>query len=370
MDRQLILNRLGRMNWVLFATVMMLMVFGIVFIYSACFRQDDLPVADFYQKQILWALLGIAACLCIAVVDYRAWFKWAGWIYAASLFLLLLVMVIGKEINGAVRWLNVFGMYIQPAEFAKVAVIIALARFLGRPGRDGGDSHTLLYTLLIAGLPFLLIVKQPDLGTAAVMIPISLAMMFVAGIPMRSLAILTLLGLMMLPVGWFALGDYQKERIMVFFDPARDPHGAGWNKTQSEIAVGSGGMAGKGVLKGTQNILGFLPRTVAPTDFIFSVVAEELGFMGSALTLCLFGALFSAGIRTSIRAPDRFGALLAVGVVAMLFSHVFVNIAMTIGLMPITGLPLPLISYGGSFMLSTMIAIGIVQSVYIRRLRR
>ena len=202
------------------------------------------------------------------------------------------------------------------------------------------------------------------------MIPISLAMMFVAGIPMRSLAILTLLGLMMLPVGWFALGDYQKERIMVFFDPARDPHGAGWNKTQSEIAVGSGGMAGKGVLKGTQNILGFLPRTVAPTDFIFSVVAEELGFMGSALTLCLFGALFSAGIRTSIRAPDRFGALLAVGVVAMLFSHVFVNIAMTIGLMPITGLPLPLISYGGSFMLSTMIAIGIVQSVYIRRLRR
>jgi rod shape determining protein RodA len=166
------------------------------------------------------------------------------------------------------------------------------------------------------------------------------------------------------------LDDYQKERILVFFNPGRDPLGAGWNKIQSEIAVGSGGLTGKGYLKGTQNVLGYLPRTVAPTDFIYSVIAEEMGFLGSSLILALYAAILVAGVRVAWRAPDTFGRLLTMGVVTMLFSHVFVNVAMTIGLMPITGLPLPLISYGGSFMLSTMLALGMVQSVNIRRVRR
>jgi rod shape determining protein RodA len=224
--------------------------------------------------------------------------------------------------------------------------------------------------LLILSIPFLLIVKQPDLGTAMTLIPLAVAMMFVAGVPTRYLVILGLVGICLLPVGWFALGDYQKERIMVFFDPARDPLGSGWNKIQSEIAVGSGGIAGKGYLKGTQNILGFLPRTVAPTDFIFSVIAEELGFVGSALLLSLFATLVVGGLRAALRARDKFGRLLAVGVVVLMFFHAFVNMSMTIGLMPVTGIPLPLISYGGSFMVCTMVGLGLVQSVYVRRVRR
>jgi rod shape determining protein RodA len=158
--------------------------------------------------------------------------------------------------------------------------------------------------------------------------------------------------------------------MMVFFDPARDPLGSGWNKIQSEIAVGSGGMAGKGYLKGTQNVLGFLPRTVAPTDFIFSVIAEETGFIGSVLLLSLYAMLVWGGLRAALRARDKFGRLLAVGVVVLMFVHLFVNMAMTIGLMPVTGLPLPLISYGGSFMVCTMVGLGLVQSVYVRRVRR
>lgn len=370
MDRKLVLQRIRRMDPVISVTVGVLTGIGILFIYSACFRQDDLPVADFYRKQMLWAVIGLAVYVAMALFDYRRLYKVTAWVYVASIVLLLVVLLLGQEINGAKRWLNVFGIYIQPAEVAKLAVILALARFLGRPGRDPRDGKILLYGLLIPALPFLLILKQPDLGTGAVLVPVVGSMLFAAGVPLRRLGLLLLAGLLLLPVGWFALGDYQKERIMVFVDSSRDPHGAGWNKTQSEIAVGSGGLAGKGYLKGTQNILGFLPRTVAPTDFIFSVIAEELGFMGSVLLLCLFGALFSAGIRTAVWAPDLFGCLIAVGVVAMLFSHVFVNIAMTVGLMPITGLPLPLISYGGSFMLSTMLAVGLLQSIYVRRVRR
>lgn len=370
MDRQLILRRLQRLDWVMVSVVILLMLTGVVFIYSACYRQDDLPVADFYRKQMVWSVFGILAALSLAVFDYRRLFKAAFWMYGVGLFLLVIVLVAGQEINAARRWINVLGIYVQPAEFAKLGVIVALARYLGQPGRNLRTLKTLVGGIAITAVPFLLIVRQPDLGTAAVLIPILLAMLFVSGVPMRRLAVLGLIGLLLMPVGWFALGDYQKERILVFFDPGRDPHGAGWNKTQSQIAVGSGGVAGKGLLKGTQNILGFLPRTVAPTDFIFSVIAEELGFIGGALVLCLFGALCTAGIRTAVRSSDLFGCLLAVGVVAMLFSHVFVNIAMTIGLMPITGLPLPLISYGGSFMVSTMLAIGLMQSIYVRRSRR
>ena len=177
-------------------------------------------------------------------------------------------------------------------------------------------------------------------------------------------------GVMLMPVGWYKLKEYQKERILVFLDPARDPLNKGWNKIQSEIAVGSGGLTGKGYLNGTQNILGYLPRGVAATDFIFSVIAEEMGFAGSMLVLVLFSALLLSIARAALRAPDRLGRYLCLGVLGMMFAHIFVNIGMTIGRMPVTGLPLPLISYGGSFMLSTMMALGLTQSVYSRRNER
>lgn len=358
---------LRRMDWLMVVAVCVLMVTGVMFIYSASYRGDALPAGTFYEKQMLWVVVGLFLFFGAAMTDYHRLRDGAWWFYIIGLVLLVLVLLIGKKVYGAYRWLNLFGIRIQPSEFGKLATLILLARFLGRPGRDTKEPRCLVETLILMGIPFLLIFKEPDLGSASVLVPMSFLMMYAAGVPMKYLLVLVGIGLLLMPLGWFFLGDYQKDRILVFFDASRDPLGAGWNKIQSEIAVGSGGFSGKGYLKGTQNVLGFLPRTVAPTDFIYSVIAEEMGFVGSLILLGLYAIVLGAGIRAALAARDKTGRLLAVGVTSLLFCHVFVNIAMTIGLLPITGLPLPLISYGGSFMMSTMIGLGIVQSVYVRR---
>jgi rod shape determining protein RodA len=358
---------LRRMDWSMILAVCALMTVGILFIFSASFQGEDQPMAPFFEKQIVWALVGIGLLVMCTAVDYHRIRDGAWWLYAIGLVLLVLVLVMGKKVYGAYRWLSFFGVQIQPSEFGKLATLLVLARFLSRPGRDLTNPKVVFQTLTIIGVPFLLIVKEPDLGTAGMLVPLAFLMMYAAGVPAKYLGILALIGVLVAPLGWFALDDYQKDRILVFFDPGRDPLGAGWNKIQSEIAVGSGGFAGKGYLRGTQNVLGFLPRTVAPTDFIYSVIAEEMGFVGSLGLLALYALLLWAGVRAALAARDKLGRVLAVGVTSLLFCHVFVNIAMTIGLLPITGLPLPLISYGGSFMMSTMIGLGLVQSVYVRR---
>jgi len=362
---------LKRIEWISFFSMSVLTVVGIFFIYSACYRGDGVPVNPYYRKQMFWLVLGFMVFFSLVIIDYRRWAEQAWVIYALGLVLLLLVFIIGTKINNAYRWISFFGFQVQPSEFAKIATIIFLARFLGgRPTRVIPSLGMLFQALLIVGFPFLLIMKEPDLGTAMVLIPVVIVMLFIAGLPMRYFGMLGLGGLLMLPLAWFSLGHYQKERLLVFFDPGRDPLGTGWNKIQSQIAVGSGGLFGKGYLEGTQNVLGFLPRTVAPTDFIYSVIGEEAGFIGSVIIILLFSGVLFGCLRAATRSRDRFGRLLAAGVATMLFSHVFVNIAMTIGLMPITGLPLPLISYGGSFTISIMASLGLVQSVYVRRHRR
>ena len=227
----------------------------------------------------------------------------------------------------------------------------------------------MVVTLLLMAVPFLLILKEPDLGTAAILLR-HVAYPAGGGAAWRYLLGLGLLAALSAPLGWFFLSNYQRERIATFLDPSRDPLGSGWNALQSAIAVGSGGWSGKGFLKGTQNVLGFLPRTVAPTDFIFPVIAEETGFIGASLLLLVFGVLLTCYLRVAGTTRDPAGSLLATGMASLLFCHVVVNIGMTIGLLPITGLPLPLVSSGGSFMLSTMAGFGLVQSVYVRRMRR
>ncbi|HMO49601.1 MAG TPA: rod shape-determining protein RodA [Kiritimatiellia bacterium] len=360
----------GRVDWLFVLATFGLTLIGILFIYSASYRNDDEWMTALTRRQVLWALVG-GFCFMVAILtDYRKLAANAWWIYGICLVLLGLVLVIGVKIYGAYRWLNLFGIQVQPSEFAKLGTLLLLARYLSLPSRDMSEFKTFYVTLLIMAAPFILVLRQPDLGTALMLLPVTLALLFVGGVPLRYLAILAGIGLLLTPLGWFALDGYQKERILVFFDPGRDPLGAGWNKIQSEIAVGSGGLTGKGFLMGTQNILGFLPRTVAPTDFIFSVIAEERGFVGAAVVLGLYAVMLISGIRAGIRARDKLGRLLAAGVTTMLFCHLFVNIAMTVGLAPITGLPLPLISYGGSFMVCTMAGLGLVQSVYVRRLER
>lgn len=382
---------LRSMNWVMTAAILALVTIGIMFIYSACYVRDDRPMRDLYQRQIWWAVAGFGAYLFFALTDYRHWRRWAWVGYAAALVLLVAVLIVGTKIYGARRWLMVGPISLQPSELAKLAVVFVLARRLSRPGENLGHLPPLLEVLALVGIPCLLIMKEPDLGSALVLAPVTLAMMFVAGVPYRVLGLMALSGvavaalalsMLFLPqaIGMseqhqqtfmktVGLSAYHRDRIMTFLDADRDPLGAGWNKRQSEIAVGSGGLHGKGYLKGTQNVLGFLPRSVAPTDFIFSVIAEEKGFVGSATVIGLFAVVLACGTRAALMAPDRLGRLLCTGVVTMLFVHVFINTAMTVGLMPITGIPLPLLSYGGSFMMVVMSALGLVQSVYVRSQR-
>ena len=361
---------LKRLDWFMVVAILALSTIGILYIYSATYRNDDEWITALTRRQILWVFVGLGVFIATILTDYRKLASNSWLIYLVCIVLLVLVLTMGVKVYNAYRWLNLFGIQIQPSEFAKIGTLMVIAYYLSPPSRDMTDYKTFYVVLALMAVPFFLVLRQPDLGTALMLVPVTLVLLYAGGVPLRYLAILVGIGLLLSPFGWFGLDEYQKTRIYVFFDPSRDPMSGGWNKIQSEIAVGSGGLSGKGYLMGTQNILGFLPRTVAPTDFIFSVIAEEAGFLGSILVLGLFAVILSCGIRAAIRARDKLGRLLATGITTMLFCHMFVNVAMTVGLAPITGLPLPLISYGGSFMVCTMAGLGLVQSVYVRRIDR
>ncbi len=365
-----------RFDWTILGSILILLALSILFIYSAGYRSADEAHAGLAIRQFVWAIIGLGFYAAAAAFDYR---KLAGihwWVYAAALVALVMVFFFPEK-NNAHRWIPMPGFDLQPSEFAKLAVIVTLASWLGSPATDVDEMSTFAKTFLLAVVPFLLIVTEPDLGTGMVLIPVTLVLLVIAGAPLRPLFILIGAGglALILLIVWLRffpdscpfLTDYQKNRILVYLNVIQDPLGAGWNKLQSQIAVASGGWFGKGYLKGTQNILGFLPRTVAPTDFIYSVVAEETGFAGSSLLLVIYTTVIVRCMRAAVKAQELFGRLLAAGLGALLFTHVFVNIAMTVGLMPITGLPLPLMSYGGSFMVATMTALGLVQSVYLHR---
>ena len=380
---------LKKLSWVMAIAVMLLISIGICFIYSSSYVSEDQVGGRFlYKKQIVWAMVGIVCFAICAALDYQEWGKVAWLIYGAGIFLLVAVLIVGHRTYGAKRWLDLFGIGVQPSEIAKVATVLVLAQTLSRPAIDFENLKSIAMLLGIVALPFLLIVIEPDYGTALIFLPTLFVMMLVGGVPMRImmsfvligvLAVGTVLGVLFLPEKLGAseaaqkrimhvvgLSEYHRDRINVFIKADVDPLGAGWNKMQSEMAVGSGGVWGKGFRNGTQNILGFLPPSVAPTDFIYSVIAEEKGFFGSVVVLLLFGVVITAGTLAGLRSRDKLGRLLCVGIVTMIFCHVFINIAMTVGLMPIIGVPLPLLSYGGSFMIVTMSVLGITQSVRIR----
>ncbi len=369
--------RLRRLDWMMLAGIAVLLCISFLFIYSAGARSTEQGGGGMAVRQVIWALLGLVCYGAAAAFDYHRLRSLHWWMYGGLMVALLLVLFFGTSVYGAHRWFRVGGLMVQPSEFAKLGVIITLAAWLGDPSTDPEERSAFFKAFVLAGIPFFLIAVEPDLGTAAVLLPVLFVLLFCAGVPLRPLLILVGTGLAALVTVaiWLRffpdtcpfLTDYQKNRILVYLNISQDPLGAGWNKLQSQIAVGSGGLFGKGWLKGTQNILGFLPRTVAPTDFIYSVVAEETGFAGSSLLLALYTLIVVRCMRAAARARDRFGRLLAAGFGALFFTHSFVNIAMTVGLMPITGLPLPLMSYGGSFMVTSMTALGLVQSVYLRR---
>ena len=378
-----------------------LMVLGAVFVYSASLASEATAVIPWYNqswvRQILWYLVGTGAGAALCLLDYRAVSRWAMVVYWVSLLPLVAVLVPGIGSTkgwGAMRWID-FGFFqFQPSEFAKLSFILALAHTLSRPVDELAIPANFFKTVGLMVLPFLLIMKEPDLGSALVLLPTGFLMMFVAGTPrrylVRSLGAAGILGALFLvdvlfaPPNWqIKLQEYQKRRLMVYFGreaPARagasraeidrqhkQQFDDSYNVRQALISVGSGGLLGKGWRRGTQNALGYLPRAVAHNDFIFSVIAEEKGFIGSVTVITLYGLVLFTGIRIASQARDRLGKLLAVGVVALLFSHVFINIGMNIRIMPVTGVPLPLLSYGGSSVLGSLIAMGLLQSVYIYR---
>ena len=357
-----------RIDWLALLTTLLLLGTGVTFIISAGYGDETIPLMQRqWFKQLIFILVSLPVYFSITLIDYR-WFKdISGLVYAGCIVLLVGVLLIGKEINGSKSWYDLKIVDFQPAEVAKIGLVLTLAAYLGDPLRNTRHPRIVLVPLALTGLVFLLILQQPDLGTAMILPCVVMALLFVSGLPWRMIGLLLLIGAMSLPLAWGVAKDYQKERILVFLNPDRDPLNASWNMKQSKMAVGSGGLKGKGIGQGTQNILGFLPTTVAPTDFIFSVIGEEKGFLGSAGLLGLYSLLFGCLARTAVRASDMFGRLIAVGILTMLSVHVTINVAMTIGLMPIVGLPLPLVSYGGSFVVSMMLALGLVQSVHVRR---
>lgn len=340
---------------------------GLINLYSATHGPNSKGMAGLFISQIIYLVIGWLIYAAMTFIDYRIFLKLAYPLYLLNLVMLVLVMVIGHASLGAQRWLNLGIIKYQPSETMKLVMVLVIAKYFHTSMKPQGHSFKeLLLPSILVFIPAILVIKQPDLGTGLLLISV-ISTMFLFIKVKRSVFVTVCIGILVaIPLAWkFALKDYQKNRIHTFIDASRDPRGAGYNSIQSKIAVGSGKFFGKGFRKGTQGQLEFLPER--HTDFIFSVLSEEHGFVGSVTTLILFIILFLMGIRIGSQAKDKFGVLLTIGTMGILFWHMFINVGMTTGILPIVGIPLPLISYGGSSMLTTMLGLGIVSSVSLRR---
>ncbi len=393
-------DRDGRPDPLQLAALAVLMCIGTMFVYSATMVNVSSATLPWYDqtwvRQMIWYALGLGAAAAVCLTDYHTLARWSFVAYWATILSLLAVLVphIGTTHGwGARRWIDLGPFQFQPSEFAKLAFILAAANFLSRPVDELEQRGIFWKGIGLMLLPFALILKEPDLGSALVLLPTGLVMMFVAGTPLKYLlrlgAIVGIFGALLLADILFAppkfqikMQDYQRQRLLVYFGAnfadanASPAEKAGARRLQFEksyqvrqalISVGSGGLLGKGWCKGDQTALGFLPPGAAHNDFIFSVIAEEEGFAGSIVVLALYAVVLFTGLRIAGQARDRLGKLVAVGVVTLLFSHVFINIGMNIRIVPVTGIPLPLLSYGGSSVLCSLIALGLMQNVHIHR---
>jgi len=354
-------QKLGHLNWPLVLLLIMTTSFGIAMLYSAAQGWD--PWAS---RQLVRFGAGLALMLVIALIDIRVWMRYAYAIYVLSLALLVIVEVAGSTGMGAQRWISLGGFNFQPSEFMKMTLVLGLARYFNSVGlEDIGRLRFLVAPLVMILAPAALVLRQPDLGTAITLILGGGAILFVVGVRMWKFAVVTALGLGTLPVAWSVLRPYQRQRILTFLDPESDPLGAGYHILQSKIALGSGGIAGKGFLLGTQSQLNFLPER--HTDFIFTMLAEEFGLVGGLALLSLYFLMLAYAVAVSLRVRNQFGRILGVGVCFTVFLYVFINVAMVMGLVPVVGVPLPLISYGGTAMLSVLIGFGLLLSASIHR---
>ena len=357
-------------DWKAFIIIVIVMIIGLATIVSATYTSITEGATPVYMKQIGWIIIGILSLLIGASIDYQTVARYSYHLYALSFLLLILVLLIVRSGYGAQRWLSIGGMTFQPSEFAKLATAFAITRYFSDyPARHSYNVKELLIPGALIAVPVLLILKQPDLGTAMVITFVSVVLILLVKVRPRILGFPTLLMLMSFPFAWQIfwenLKEYQKTRLLTFINPASDPMGTGYHIIQSKIAVGSGGFFGKGILESTQSHLNFLPAR--HTDFIFAVFAEEWGFIGVVVLLVLYILLIMWGLDVAIKAKDRLGMLMASGVLSIFTFYCIINIGMTLGIVPVVGIPLPLMSYGGTSMITTLFSIGILFNIRKKR---
>jgi rod shape determining protein RodA len=362
-----VVRRGNRSDKVLMGTMLLLSGFGLLMIYSATQSTGSFSM----ERQMIFVAAGIIVYIVASNIDYR---EYRLWIPIASLLIMVLLVVVFffEPVNGAQRWIELGFFKLQPAEFAKVVVIVALASILAPPVRGDMERRPLAWSrigqaMLLVSIPAYLILREPDLGTTLVFAFIVYVMLFAAGATWRQMVALGIGGAISSIAIWELglLADYQKDRIRILIDPTIDPQGIGYNLAQSKLAIGSGQLFGSGLFAGTQTNFEYVPEQ--ETDFIFTAVGEQLGFVGGLLVLVAFAVIVWRLLVIAVNARDRFGALIAVGIAAMMMFHVFVNVGMTIGIMPVTGLPLPFLSQGGSFYLAMTLALGIANSIWLMR---
>jgi rod shape determining protein RodA len=350
-------------DWPLIVITLTLCGLGVLQIYSATL---DTVWQDAWWKQVLNVTLGLAAFLVMTRVNYHTLLGHVPWLYLGSVALLGLTFFVGRTVFGSRRWIPLAGgFHLQVSEFVKIVLILLVARYLSELKTERLETRDLLKLSGLVLAPMLLVMRQPDLGTSLTYVPILAGGVFLAGLRWQQWLALALIAVFVLPLGWFVLKDYQKARLVTFLDPMQDPKGSGYQVIQSRIAVGAGGIWGQGVTRGSQTQLRFLP--VPHTDFIFSAFAEEHGFVGVVVALGLFFLLLVQVMQNAQMSPDRAGTYLCMGVASLLLFHLLVNIGMVVGRMPVTGIPLPLMSYGGSSILSVFLMLGLVNNVRLRR---
>jgi rod shape determining protein RodA len=367
-------RQFANLHWGMIGLIFVIALIGLSAVYSATYTAKG--PSPLYYKQILWVSIGVIIMFLALIPDYHTVGRYAYVLYAASLLLLLLVMVMGRTGMGAQRWLAIGPFAFQPSELAKLSLTLALARYFAEdPKRGGYGLRDLTIPGVMVLVPLVFVLKQPDLGTALMLLLTSALIVTIAGLRMRSAFIMILIGatvasavFLVSPVRhkiWGSLKPYQQNRIRAFIDPGSDPLGSGYHANQSKIAVGSGQITGKGFRKGTQSQMAFLPER--HTDFIFAVIAEERGFIGTGLMVLLYLVLLLIGVDAAKNAKDRLGVLMAGGIVSMISLYVFINVGMAVGIVPVVGVPLPLVSYGGTSIITTFIALGLLLNIQARR---
>jgi rod shape determining protein RodA len=342
-------------------TYFLIVIVGFLALYSASFSKGEINNAEYISHQLLWIILSLVSILFVLGIGYRRLLDFSYVLYGAGILLLIYVILVAQPRLGAGRWVSFVGINIQPSELMKLIFILTLARYLSSYKYQENGIKCVLSALILTGIPVLLIMVQPDLGTALVFIPVALSMLYVWGFRLRYIILMFVAALAASPLFWSLLKDYQKSRLMVFINPNADPLGSGYTIIQSKIAIGSGGIIGKGWLSGTQSQLNFLPEH--HTDFIFAGIGEEWGFLGALLIIGLFYFLIIQCLDIALHASSMPKKLLATGISVLIAMQVIINICMCIGLMPVVGLPLPYISYGGSAMIIFSVLIGIIFSI-------